>query len=135
MSPKRIVQAYYESDFANDKHVVEKYLHKDCQLHWNSSTGYKVMDYEALDQFFQNINTSYDSVKSKISHLLEDQNHVTIRFTLFVNTIEDPENEQPIANFISIWEVKDDKLYRGYEISQVADDNVESYKSFSQIKV
>ena len=135
MTPKEIVKAFYESDLASDSHLVSKYIHKDCQLHWNSSSGYKVMDYDGLDKFFKNIISSYDSLKCEISHLLEDQNQVTIRYTVFISTIEDPENEQPLANFISIWEVKEGKLYRGYEISQVADDNIESYKSFSEIKV
>ncbi len=135
MLPKEIVKAFYESDLANNSHSVSTYMHKDCQLHWNSTTGYKVMDYSGLHDFYRSINSAYHSLKCEISHLLQDQNHVTIRYTVFISTIEDPENEQPLANFISIWEVKDGKLFRGYEISQVADDNMESYKSFSEIKV
>ncbi len=135
MSPKEIVKAFYESDLANDSHAISKYIHEECQLHWNGSTGYQVLDYDGLEKFFENIKASYHSLKIEISHLLQDQNHVTIRYTVFVSTIEDSENEQPLANFISIWEVKDEKLYRGFEISQVADDNIESYKSFSEIKV
>ncbi|OBX24803.1 hypothetical protein LX77_01040 [Gelidibacter algens] len=135
MSPKEIVKSFYESDLANDVHLISKYIHKDFMSHWNSSTGYTVMDYDGVVQFFKNINLSYHSLRAQISHLLQDENQVTIRYTMFVSTIEDPENEQPLANFISIWEVKDGKLYKGYEISQVADDNIESYKSFSEIKV
>ena len=135
MSPKEVVKAFYESDFANDSHIISKYIHEECQLHWNSSTGYRVKDYEGLVAFFKNINATYNSLKTEISHLLQDENQVTIRYTVFVSTIEDPENELPLANFISIWEVKNGKLYRGYEISQMADDNLESYKSFSEIKI
>jgi hypothetical protein len=40
-----------------------------------------------------------------------------------------------MAHFITIWELKDNKLYRGYEISQQADVSLESLKSFSKIKV
>ncbi|MBA6154433.1 nuclear transport factor 2 family protein [Gelidibacter maritimus] len=135
MSPKQIVKSFYESDLANDSAVIDSYLHKDCLLHWNSSTGYQVFDYDGLDRFFKNIRVAYHSVRPQISHLLQDENQVTIRYTLFASTIEDPDNEVALANFISIWEVKDNLLYRGYEISQVADDNIESYKSFSEIKV
>lgn len=135
MSPKEIVKNFYESDLAHDSNLIPTYVHKECVVHWNSSTGYKVFDYEAFDRFFKNFKGAYHSLRPRISHLLQDQNHVTIRYTMFVSTIEDPDNELPMANFISIWEVKDGKLYRGYEISQVADDNVESYKSFSEIKV
>lgn len=135
MAPKEIVKAFYETDLAKDATAVAKYVHADCQLHWNSSTGYKVMDYEKLALFFKNINASYYSMTNEISHLLQDQNHVTIRYTAFASTIEDPDTEYPLANIICIWEVKDDKLFKGYEISQMADDNLESYKSFSEIKV
>lgn len=135
MSPKQIVKNFYESDLASDSQLISTYLHKDCKVHWNSSTGYKVLDYYGMDRLFSSIRVAYHSLRPKISHLLQDKNQVTIRYTTFVSTIEDPENELPLANFISIWEVKDGKLYRGYEISQVADDNVESYKSFSEIKV
>lgn len=135
MSPKEIVKGFYESDLANDSSVVPTYIHKDCLLHWNSSTGYTAFDYEGLVRFYSNIKAAYHSLRPKISHLLQDENFVTIRFTMFVSTIEDPDNEMPLANFISIWEVKDGKMYRGHEISQVADDNLESYKSFSEIKV
>lgn len=135
MSPKEIVKSFYESDLANDVNLIPQYIHKDFLSHWNNSTGYKVMDYDGMVQFFKAINSSYHSIKAQISHLLQDENQVTIRYTLFASTIEDPGNEQPLANFISLWEIKDGKLYRGYEISQVADDNIESYKSFSEIKV
>ncbi|RXJ51290.1 nuclear transport factor 2 family protein [Gelidibacter gilvus] len=135
MSPKQIVKNFYESDLASDSQLISTYMHEDCQVHWNSSTGYKVLDYDGMDRFFSNIRVAYHSLRPQISHLLQDKNHVTIRYTMFVSTIEDPENELPLANFISIWEIKDGKLYRGYEISQVADDNIESYKSFSEIKV
>src|SRR5690606_34133815 len=133
--PKQIVKSFYESDLANDSSVVSTYIHKDCLLHWNSSTGYRIRNYSDLDSYFKNINKAYQSLRVQISHLLQDDHQVTIRYTMFVSTIEDPENELPLANFISIWEIKDGKLYRGYEISQMADDNLESYKSFSEIKV
>lgn len=135
MSPKEIVKAFYESDLANNTNLLSDYFHKECLRHWNSSTGYKVVDYNGMEKFFEHIQGAYSSITAQISHLLQDENQVTIRYTLFVTPIEDPEHEQPLANFISIWEVKDGKLFRGYEISQVADDNVESYKSFLEIKV
>lgn len=135
MSPKEIVKAFYESDLANNTNLLSDYFHKECLRHWNSSTGYKVVDYKGMEKFFEHIQGAYSSITAQISHLLQDENQVTIRYTLFVTPIEDPEHEQPLANFISIWEVKDGKLFRGYEISQVADDNVESYKSFLEIKV
>ena len=50
-------------------------------------------------------------------------------------TFERPEKEDPLAHFITIWEVKDGKLFKGYEISQLADDSSESLNSYAEIKV
>ena len=49
--------------------------------------------------------------------------------------IERPEKEDAIAHFISIWEVKEEKLYRGFEISMLADISSESLNSYAEIKV
>ena len=67
--------------------------------------------------------------------MLEDNNTVTARYTIYVTSIEKPEDEEPLAHFISIWEVKNGQLYRGHEISQLADENSQNLNSFSEIKV
>jgi hypothetical protein len=36
-----------------------------------------------------------------------------------VKTIENPREEMLLAHFFVIWEIKDDKLFRGYQISQL----------------
>jgi len=58
------------------------------------------------------------------------------RHTLFVNPIENPDSEVVLARFCSIWEVKNNKLYRGYEISQLADENHEkAMSSYAERKI
>lgn len=62
--------------------------------------------------------------------MLQDGNHVTIRYKYYVSTLENPEEELGISHFIRIWEVKDDKMYRGDLVSQPfteMDDTTESY--------
>lgn len=135
MSPKELVRSFYESDMANDANVIEKYLHEDCLLHWNSSKGFTITNKEKIKTLFIDIRKSYESVRMGISHLLQDGNFVTTRYTLFTKTIESPDQEEAVAHFITIWEVKDGKLYRGHEISQLADNSEECLKSFSEIKV
>lgn len=135
MTPKEYVKRFYESDFANDTAVIDNYLHKDCLLHWSSSKGFSVLKFNDIKDLFLDISRTYESFRVEISHLLADENFVTTRYTVHVRTIEDPDEEQPMAHFITIWELKDNKLYRGYEISQQADVSLESLKSFSKIKV
>ena len=53
---------------------------------------------------------SFDSVRCDITHLLEEGDNVTIRFTYFVRTIENPNEEVPVAHFMAIWDIKDGQM-------------------------
>lgn len=134
MSAKNIVKTFYSQDLAkHDEAII--LIHPDVQLKWHSSKGYRTLTYDAIENNLKEIRRSYESWRFKISHLLEDNQQVTIRYTVYSTSIEQPNVEEPLAHFITIWEVKEGKLYRGYEISQLADDGKESLNSFSQIKV
>ncbi len=135
MSPKQLVKSFYESDLANDPTLIPQFFHKDCIMHWNSSKGFEVLNYSEIVAFFKGINNSFYSLRFQISHLLQDGNFVTCRHTLFGCTIEDPDNEIPMAHFTAIWEVKDGKLYRCYEISQLTDEKALEAHSFSENKI
>ncbi len=135
MSPKEVVSAFYNSDLAKDDHAIDL-VHKDCQLHWNSSKGFTSLDYNGIKSMLSGLKKAYTSFNYRLSHLLEDGNMVTARYTIHVTPIESPELEQePLAHFISIWEVKDSKLFRCYEISQLADDSSQSLDSYAEIKI
>lgn len=134
MSPKEIVRNFYDSDIAKDQNIMN-YFHLDCELKWNSSKGYRTLDFRGIGEMLGSIQKSYHSFKYRVSHLLEDDHMVTARYTVYATVIERPEKEDAIAHFISIWEVKDNKLYRGFEISQLADTSSESLNSYAEIKV
>ena len=133
--PKNIVQNFYNSSLSDGVDIFENFLHEDCKLHWSSSKGFNILSRKEISNIFKDIEKSYYSVRFHISHLLQDGNFVTTRYTLYVCTIENTEEEIPLAHYITIWEIKDGKLYHGYEISQPADDSVLSLNSFSEIKV
>lgn len=133
--PKNIVQDFYNANLSDGVQTFENFLHKDCKLHWSSSKGFNILNRKEISNIFKDIEKSYNSVRFHISHLLQDGNFVTTRYTLYVSTIENIEEEIPLAHYITIWEIKDNKLYHGHEISQPADDSVLSLNSFSEIKV
>jgi len=135
MSPKELVRSFYESDLANDSSLIPHFFHKDCELHWNSSKGFDILNYDGIVTFFKGITESFDSLRFQISHLLEDGNFVTSRHTLYGKMIEDPDNEVAMAHFTAIWEVKDSKLYRCYEISQLTDEKALDTNSFDESQV
>lgn len=134
MSIKEVVKSFYDLDLAQEDNVVT-HFHNDCILKWHSSKGYSEFDLEGVKSMLEGVKQSYHSFKYKLSHLLEDGNVVTARYTVYSTTIENPEQEEPLAHFISIWEVKDGKLYKGYEISQLADDSLDSLNSYAEINI
>ena len=135
MKAKEIINKFYASDFANDQNLVKSFFHKECVLHWNSRNGFMILKYPEIDIFFEGTRQSYDHLRFEFSHILEDGNHVTVRYTLHANTIENPDEEIVLAHFTTIWEVKDGLLYRGYEISQLADDKSVNSDSFQERKI
>ena len=135
MKTKDIVRSFYELDLATESDVM-RFFHQDCKLHWNSSKGFLEMSFADIKKMLDDVRKSYVSFKYKLSHLLGDDDTVTARYTVYVVPIEKAEeDEEPLAHFISIWEIKDGKFYRGYEISQMADENPASLNTFSEIKV
>jgi len=130
MSAKQIVQDFYTSDFFNDTSNIEKYLHKDAELHWNASSGYAHFKKDQMHLVFSEAGKSFDEVRCGITHLLEDGDTASIRFTYFAKTIESPQEEIPLGHFIAIWEVKDGLLYKGFQMSQQPEDSPEALDSF-----
>ncbi|XLS27493.1 nuclear transport factor 2 family protein [Flavobacteriaceae bacterium M23B6Z8] len=133
-SAKQFVKEFYESEALTNKEVMKEYLHPECELFWNSSKGFTKLDYEGLLTLTENLNQSFNHIHGLISHLMQDGQMVTARYTYFANTIENPEESTPLAHFITIWELKDQKLYKGYEISQLADDNPVNMETFYKSK-
>ena len=133
MTAIELVRSFYNSDLANDASVVSKYFDKDSELHWTSSQGFMLLTYDDIVNFFKGTRKSYTNLRFEFTHFIESGDTVITRHTLLAKTIENPELEQILAHFSTIWEVKNGKLYRGYEISHQADENDSmSIKSYTE---
>ncbi len=133
---KEIVKSFYNSDFIKDPSVIETFVHPEITLIWNSTTdGLSILNFDDLSDFFQEVRRSYVDMRIEVSHLLQDDNFVTIRYKYYIRTAENPDEELGIAHFIAIWELKDDKLYKGYQISQPVTDKDDTQKSYHRVKV
>ena len=130
LSDKKLVQAFYTSNFYEDPDKVKAYLHPEAELYWNSSAGFNKMDFSDVLKMSSEMSKTFKSLRAEISHLLYDKNEVTIRLTYHIKTVENPEEEIPMAHFIAIWEIKDGKMFKGYQISQAADETPENLSSF-----
>lgn len=134
LTGKELVRGLYESDFFNDVSLLEKYLHPEAELYWNASTGFSKMTYSDIATMSSEMGRSFISLRPSVSHVLEDGNTVSIRLTYYVKTIENPDEEVGIIHFMAIWELKDGKLYKGFQISQPSDDDPQNIDAHSRIK-
>ena len=132
---KKIVRAFYLSDLLKDETVLKTFFHKDVELIWNSTDGLSILNYDDLNTFFTEVRRTYHDLRAEVSHMLEDNGHVTIRYKYYIRTMENPDEELGIAHFICIWEVKDGKLYRGWQVSQPVTDKDDTTESYERVKV
>ncbi|WP_373058814.1 nuclear transport factor 2 family protein [Zunongwangia sp. H14] len=117
---KETIEKFYEC-FYTDPDVITKYLHPDAKLTWNSSTGMRLMRYEDISAFAAEMADSYESLRIEVKNILQEGEEVVINFTYYVSTIENPDEEIPLAHFMAIWQIENNKLKNGHQISQLAD--------------
>ncbi len=119
MSAKEIVQEFYKSDALLENETVSKLLHNDVVLEWHSSKGFLKLNRQEIINLTTELGKAYVRSKARITHILEEGNTVSVRYSHYVKTIENPREEMLLAHFMVIWELKDNKLYRGYQMSQL----------------
>jgi ketosteroid isomerase-like protein len=119
---KEIVKKFYESNFYKDEDVLRSFLHPDVELSWYGTTGRKKLNLEEIAQISEQLAKSYESLRAEVEKVFSKSENVAIHFTYHVRTIENPEEEMPLAHFIAIWELKDGKLYKGVQISQLGEE-------------
>jgi hypothetical protein len=117
MTPKDIVLELYKSDVLLDKKAVRDLLHPEFSIDWNSSEGFIKMNYEDMMSLTDEMARAYIRSKIRISHILQEDNLVSLRFSHFVKTIENPREDMLLGNFFVIWEIKDEKLFKGFQMS------------------
>lgn len=118
MQVKDLVLDFYKSDVMLRRDEVKEFLHPELIIEWNSTKGFVQLDYNDVLNLTEELSRAYVRSKIRISHILQDKNLVSVRYSHFVKTIENPREEMLLANFFVIWEIKDNKLYRGYQMSQ-----------------
>jgi len=120
MSAKKIVQEFYKSDALINSEIMKNYLHPEVVLDWNSSKGFLQLKYKDILELTAQMERSYVRSKARVSHLLADGDQVCVRYSHFIKTVENPREEMLLAHFFVIWELKDDRLFRGFQMSQLS---------------
>lgn len=133
-APKEIVKKFYESDFIKEENLLEQFFHPEFLLVWNNSDGISVLNYEDMRGFFQEIRRTYSDLQIEISHLLPSDNQVTIRYYA-KRYLEDQEEDINIAHFIAIFEIKEGKIFKGFQISQPISTTDEIKDFYTPVKI
>lgn len=118
MTAKELILDFYKNDLILHKSEVNEFLHEDLIIEWNSSKGFVQMRKQDVLNLSDELSKAYVRSKMRITHIVEEGNMISVRYSHFVKTIENPREEMLLAHFFVIWEVKDGKLYRGYQMSQ-----------------
>lgn len=123
---KEVVEKFYQSEFYRDEQVLREFLHPEVELSWYGTTGFRKLNLKGIADISEELASSYESLRAEIEKIVAKKEEVAIHFTYHVRTIENPDEEMPLAHFIAIWELKDGKLFKGVQISQLGEEIEES---------
>lgn len=87
---KDIVKSFYTTNLIHNLEVFSEYLHPEIELFWNSSFGFNKKYFSAIKSMFTEMAMSFESLRCEISHLIAEDNMVTIRYTYFVKLLKFP---------------------------------------------
>lgn len=121
LKPTKVVANFYQSNI-NDKAELQEYLHPEVELSWYGTTGLKKLDLDGISQISKELSSSFDSLRVEIEKSFAKKENVAVHFSYYVRTIENPDEEMPLAHFVAMWELKDGKLYRGVQVSQLGEE-------------
>ncbi|MBZ9778682.1 hypothetical protein LB452_07080 [Psychroflexus sp. CAK8W] len=126
---KKLVKNFFSSKYYKNIADFEKYIHPKIRIDWNSSKGFFQFDYEKFRSMSTEMGKSFETMSPEFSHFIEENNKVCARFTYNVEIMESSDLIG-LANFFSIWEIKDEKLYRGFIMSQPSEDGLDGIFSY-----
>jgi hypothetical protein len=120
MTNKELIRDFYISDGIRNVNALNDLLHDDVLLHWDSSEGKLILEKEGILNLAKELNQNYSKSIIEITHILAENDLVTLRYNHKVAAIENPTELMHIAKIIVIWEFSGNKLIKGHQISQPA---------------
>ena len=118
MTNREKIEFLYKEDGIRDKKFLDTLIHDDFKLEWDSSSGNSVLDKNFILNLSEVINDNYEISYFEISHLIEENNKIVVKYNHKVATIENPKEIMLIAKVVAIWSFLDGKISDGYLISK-----------------
>ncbi|MBA5791480.1 nuclear transport factor 2 family protein [Flavobacterium sp. xlx-214] len=119
-SALEIVKKFYESAGILNKAYCQEIFHENVQLEWYSSKGYLFLEHADLLALSKDLKLSYFDLRAQVHDIMCDDDKVMIRYTYYVRTFENSEEEMVLATFFAVWEIKDGKFFKGIQMSQLS---------------
>ena len=118
MTNREKIEFLYKEDGIRDKQFLNTLIHDDFRLEWDSSSGNSILDKNFILNLSEVINTNYEISYFEISHLIEENNQIVVKYNHKVATIENPKEIMLIAKVVAIWSFQEGKIIDGYLISK-----------------
>lgn len=118
MTNRAKIEFLYKEDGIRDAVFLSELLHDDFILDWDSSQENLIMTKADIVNLAKELKQNYVDSFMEISHFIESDNTIVVRYNHKVTTIENPKEFVLIAKFVVIWEFEGDKIKKGYQISK-----------------
>jgi len=118
MTNREKIEFLYKEDGIRDKQFLNTLIHDDFRLEWDSSSGNSILDKNFILNLSEVININYEISYFEISHLIEENNQIVVKYNHKVATIENPKEIMLIAKVVAIWSFQEGKIIDGYLISK-----------------
>ena len=118
MTNRAKIEFFYKEDGMRNEVFLNELLHDDFILDWDSSHGNVKMSKSDIIDLAKELKQNYVDSFMEISHFIEDDNQIVVKYNHKVTTIENPKEFVLIAKVVVIWEFEADKIKKGYQISK-----------------
>lgn len=115
MDIKEFITGYYNALLKPEE--VTKYVHPQMVIRWQSSKGYLELEPNDLLNFSKLISKQYTTLRLDVLDVMAEGDKVAVRYASIITSPDNPLEEKELSHSMSMWELKDNKLYRGYVIT------------------
>jgi len=115
---KEIIEFLYKNDGMRNSDFLNTIIPEDFTLEWDSSHGLVLMDKNAILNLALELKQNFIESIFEISHFVHENNTFVVKYNHKVTTIENPKEYMLLAKMVAIWDFKEGKLHKGYQISK-----------------
>jgi hypothetical protein len=115
---KDIIEFLYKNDGLRNTYFLNTIIPEDFTLEWYSSYGLGLLNKKAILNLAQELKQNFIESVFEISHFVHENDTFVVKYIHKVTSIENPKEYVLLAKMVPIWDFKDRKLHKGYQISK-----------------